>query len=129
MPDPHLLRRRNALALYQRYAAQAMAQGAAAKGLEQAFAAAMAISPSMWSQIKSARPIGDKLARQLEHHGGEPVGWLDAEHQVTAPDPGEERFLALAREAWQAAGNARGRRDLAQLLRRFSDERAEKPPK
>jgi hypothetical protein len=38
----------------------------AAQGLEQAFAASLQISPSLWSQIKSARPIGDKLARQIE---------------------------------------------------------------
>jgi hypothetical protein len=33
----------------------------------------------MWSKIKSARPIGDKLARQIEAHCGQPVGWLDEE--------------------------------------------------
>ena len=44
---------------------------------EQAFAAALEISPSMWSQITSSRPIGDTLARQLERHCGKPAGWLD----------------------------------------------------
>src|SRR6185295_13516914 len=72
-------RRRNALALFQSYAETAIARGAAPKGLEQTFAASLQISPSMWSQIKSSRPIGDKLARQIEQHGAKPAGWLDEE--------------------------------------------------
>ena len=59
-----LTRRHNVLALFQAYAEKALAAGTAPKGLEQAFAATLQISPSMWSQIKSSRPIGDKLARQ-----------------------------------------------------------------
>ena len=54
-----LTRRQNALALFQDYAEKALASGAAPKGLEQSFAASLQISPSMWSQIKSSRPIGD----------------------------------------------------------------------
>lgn len=116
MTDLTVLRRRNALTLFQQFAERELAAGAPAKGLEQAFAAQMSISPSMWSQLKSSRPIGDRLARQLEHHGGQPPGWLDEEHEATAPDPAEERFVALAREAWRAA-NAKGRRELAKVLR------------
>ena len=37
----------------------------------------------MWSQIKSARPIGDKLARQLESACGRPAGWLDEAIVIT----------------------------------------------
>ncbi len=120
MPAPNLtvVRRANALALFQEFAGAALVEGAAAKGLEQSFAARVQISPSMWSQVKNNRPIGDKLARQLEHHGGKPAGWLDEEHETTPPDPAEERFLALARTAWRSR-NARGRRELAQWLRRL----------
>ena len=57
-----ITRRQNALALFQAYAEKALAAGTPPKGLEQTFAATLQISPSMWSQIKSARPIGDKLA-------------------------------------------------------------------
>ena len=64
MPNITVARRQNALALFQDYAEKALATGASPKGLEQAFAATLQISPSMWSQIKSSRPIGDKLARQ-----------------------------------------------------------------
>jgi hypothetical protein len=97
---------------------------AAPKGLEQSFAAAMHISPSMWSQIKSARPIGDKLARQLEHRAGKPSGWLDEVHDGAAvPDAAEERFLELARTAWRAQ-NAKGKRELARQLKQAAQDKA-----
>lgn len=65
----------NALAQFQAYAEQALAASASPKGLEQAFAATLEMSPSMWSQIKASRPIGDKLARQIEQHRGKSAGW------------------------------------------------------
>jgi hypothetical protein len=37
----------------------------------------------MWSQIKSSRPIGDKLARQIEKHCGKVAGWLDEERAAS----------------------------------------------
>lgn len=49
--------------------------------MEQTFAQKLQVSPSMWSQIKSSRPIGGKLARQVEAACGQPPGWLDEEHQ------------------------------------------------
>ena len=57
MSDFTLVRRQNVLALFQRFAERALAQGVPPKGLEQDFAARLQISPSMWSQIKSARPL------------------------------------------------------------------------
>ena len=116
VPDHTVTRRANALALFQEFMSAAVTEGAAPKGLEQSFAAAMQISPSMWSQIKSSRPIGDKLARQLEHGGGKPFGWLDQPHVESGPDPAEERFVELARAAWRAR-DAKGRRELARLLK------------
>ena len=111
MSDPILIRRRNALALFQAFAENAVAGGTAPKGLEQAFAAQVEISPSMWSQIKSSRPIGDKLARQVEQHCGKPAGWLDQEREAAGLSPGEQQFLALALQAWRAT-NADGRKAL-----------------
>lgn len=109
-------RRQNILALYQEYARQQLAKGESAKGLEQAFAATLEISPSTWSQIKGSRPVGDRLARQIEEHAGKPAGWLDERHdELPASDPAEDRFLELARRAWRHA-NARGKRELAHLL-------------
>jgi hypothetical protein len=111
-----VIRRHNALALFQEYAATRIAAGEPAKGIEQTFAAALEISPSMWSQIKSSRPISDKLARQIESHMTRPSGWLDQAHGVEQPDPAEERFLGLARAAWRTA-NAHAKRELMKLMR------------
>ncbi|MFM2119754.1 MAG: hypothetical protein RL722_1222 [Pseudomonadota bacterium] len=112
-----VLRRQNALDLFKAYAEAALASGAAPKGLEQAFAAQLEISPSMWSQIKSARPIGDKLARQIEQHVGKPAGWLDEEHEA---DPGlsvaEQQYLALALQVWRQS-NSLSRKELKAWLK------------
>src|SRR3954468_7975191 len=94
LPDPPVFRRRNVLALFQSFAETAVSGGASPKGLEQAFAARLEISPSMWSQIKSSRPIGDKLARQIEGHCGQPAGWLDEAREAAGLSPGEQQFLA-----------------------------------
>lgn len=123
VPNITLTRRHNVLALFQQHAARALAAGASPKGLEQAFAATLQISPSMWSQIKASRPIGDKLARQIEALSGQAVGWLDQpdaapDDMTAAPAPGahmapaatpsrpltptEEAFLTLALTAWRS---------------------------
>src|SRR3954468_6084788 len=102
VPNITITRRHNALALFQEYAAQKIAAGEPAKGMEQAFAAEVEISPSMWSQIKSNRPISDKLARQIESHTKRPIGWLDERHGSEQPDAAEERFVELARAAWRS---------------------------
>jgi len=116
VPNITYIRRHNALALFQEYAAAKIAAGEPAKGMEQAFAAELEISPSMWSQIKSSRPISDKLARQIESHMKRPSGWLDQQNGAEQPDAGEERFIALARTAWRSA-NAQAKRELVRLLR------------
>lgn len=108
-------RRRNAVALFQDYAEKALASGVPPKGLEQAFAAKLQISPSMWSQIKSSRPIGDKLARQIETLRGKPTGWLDEARRAVAPTPAEAAFLELALRAWRSTNSA-GRKALRQHL-------------
>jgi hypothetical protein len=104
-------RRLNALALFQAYAERALAAGASPKGLEQAFAATLEISPSMWSQIKSSRPIGDKLARQIEQHHGKPAGWLDQAREDTSPTVAEKALMELALAAWRSTNSA-GRKSL-----------------
>lgn len=109
-------RRRNAVALFQSFAEHAVTSGAAPKGLEQAFAQKLEISPSMWSQIKSSRPIGDKLARQIEQHCGKSPGWLDEEREAAGLSQAEQQFVALALKAWRAT-NASGRKQLRELLK------------
>lgn len=111
-----LTRRQNALALFQDYAEKALAAGASPKGLEQSFAATLQISPSMWSQIKSSRPIGDKLARQIESASGRPAGWLDEDHKDAVPSAAETAFLELALAAWRSTNSA-GRRALREHLK------------
>ncbi|MEY4748252.1 MAG: hypothetical protein RIQ60_466 [Pseudomonadota bacterium] len=115
-------RRQNALALFQDYAEKALARGAAPKGLEQAFAAALQISPSMWSQIKSSRPIGDKLARQIEAATDRPAGWLDEARTSVAPTSAEDAFLELALAAYRSTNTA-GRKELRALLEARLHER------
>jgi len=106
-----LIRRQNALALFQAFAEKALASGTSPKGLEQAFAATLQISPSMWSQIKSSRPIGDKLALQIERLGGKPKGWLDEARDAALVTPAEKAFLDLALTAWRGC-NRDGRKAL-----------------
>lgn len=111
------LRRQNALSLYRAWAQERMAAGEQAKGLEQAFAAHIAVSASMWSQVKSSRPISDKLARQIEHHMDKATGWLDQQHlEADVVDSAEQHFVEVARAAWRSA-NAKRKRELLRLLR------------
>ncbi len=117
VPNTTVTRRRNALLLHRRFLEEAIAAGLPAKGLDQSFASKIEVSPSMWSQIKSARPIGDGLARQIERHCHVDAGWLDREDiAADVPDPAEERFIVAARRAWRAA-NAKEKRALMHWLR------------
>ncbi|MED5620412.1 hypothetical protein [Ideonella sp. BN130291] len=112
MPDNITVhRRQNALSLFQQYAEEQMRAGVAPKGLEQAFAQQLQMSPSMWSQIKSSRPIGDKLARQIEAACARPAGWLDEAHAPQGLSAAEQQFLGLALKAWRST-NAEGRKRL-----------------
>lgn len=124
MPNITVARRRNALALHRRFLEEAVAAGLPAKGLDQAFAKKVEISPSMWSQIKSSRPIGDNLARQIERHCDVEAGWLDEEDRPSeVPDAAEERFIAAAREAWRTA-NAKGKKELSGWLKKRTQDAA-----
>ncbi len=93
-----------------------MRSGVAPKGLEQTFARLLQVSPSMWSQIKSSRPIGDKLARQIEVACGRDGGWLDIERASQGLSAGEQQFLALALKVWRG-GDALTRKKLKQQLK------------
>lgn len=127
MPNTTVARRRNVLALHRRFLEGAIAAGLPAKGLDQSFAKKIEISPSMWSQIKSSRPIGDNLARQIERHCEVEPGWLDKEDRPSeVPDAAEERFIAAAREAWRTA-NAKGKRELSGWLKKHTQD-ADPPP-
>lgn len=109
-------RRQNVLALFQQYAEGQMRAGVAPKGMEQSFAQVLQISPSMWSQIKSSRPIGDKLARQIEVACAQVSGWLDEERAPAGTSASEQQFMTLALQAWRAT-NAEGRKRLKQVMK------------
>ncbi len=115
MANTTITRRNNVLTLYQDFAEQELRGGAPAKGLEQAFAAKLEVSPSLWSMLKSSRPISDKMARQIEHHCGKPAGWLDIPQESAVPSPAEQRFLDAALLAWRST-NAEGRRKLRKAV-------------
>lgn len=121
-PNVTVTRRQNVLLLFQQYAENQMRAGTPPKGLEQAFAQKLQISPSMWSQIKSSRPIGDKLARQIEVACGQPLAWLDTQREATGLSPSEQQFMALALQAWRAT-NADGRKRLKRLMKETAGER------
>lgn len=118
-PNISVIRRQNAATLFQSYAEQRVADGVSPKGLEQSFAARLQISPSMWSQIKSSRPIGDKLARQIEHLSDKPVGWLDEAQPDAHPSDAEKAFLDLALKAYRAT-NAKGRSSLRAQMKAYT---------
>jgi hypothetical protein len=67
--------------------------------------------PRMWSQIKSARPIGDKLARQIEVLSEKAPGWMDEVHGTGPLTPGEKAFLDLSLRVWRNT-NSTGRKQL-----------------
>lgn len=95
-------RRKRLLELLNEFVQAQVAEGVQPKGIEQAFAAKLQLSPSRLSQIKKVRPIGDTLARQIERLCQKPVGWLDA--AASPPEAmDEKKFLKLAARAWQRA--------------------------
>jgi hypothetical protein len=74
----------------------------------------------MWGQIKSSRPIGDKLARQIEQHCRKPLGCLDGEREAEGLTQAEQQFPALALKAWRAI-NSDGRKALRMQLRKLAE--------
>lgn len=105
-PEQAQHRHRQVLALWTRWRLQALSQGTAVS--ERAFATQLGLSPSQWSQHKAGKPLGDRLARQIEAACAVPAGWLDQTDTdpATALRPGELEPLAAnaASALWQALG-------------------------
>lgn len=116
--DTTSIRRINANSLFQQFAESQIAMGVDPKGLGIAFAAKLAISQSMWSQIKKSRPISDKLARQIESCNDLPKGWLDTDREPQGMTQTEIAFVASAIKAWRTTDSA-GRKRLKKLLTDF----------
>jgi hypothetical protein len=117
-PNISVLRRLNLLSLLQEFAENWVATGTTTKGIDQAFAERIQVSPSMLSQMKAGRPIGNKTAAQVEALCKRPAGWLDIQHPDQKPSPAEDAFIELARKVWRAQ-NAKGKRSLHQGVRDF----------
>lgn len=116
-----IVRRDNAVSLFQQFVEAQVAAGKPPKGLEQAFAQQLEISASLWSQIKTAKPIGDKLARQIESHCKVPEGWLDQERELAGPSAVDRQIAAMALKAAGKLNND-GKRRLKALLKKVIDE-------
>jgi hypothetical protein len=114
-------RRLNLLSLLQEFAENWVATGTTTKGIDQAFAERIQVSPSMLSQMKAGRPIGNKIAAQIETLCKRAAGWLDSQHPDQKPSPAEEAFIELARQTWRAQ-NAKGKRLLLQSVRVFAKQ-------
>jgi hypothetical protein len=117
-PNISITRRLNLLSLLQEFAENWVATGTTTKGIDQAFAERIQVSPSMLSQMKAGRPIGNKTAAQVESLCKRPAGWLDMQHPDQKPSPAEDAFMDLARKVWRAQ-NAKDKRSLNQLIRDF----------
>jgi len=115
--DTSQVRRGNLIALFHEYASSKVQTKGATTGLQQEFAQALKIHPSLWSLLKSGkRQVGDKLARQIERLMDKPIGWLDLVHGANpSPSDAEQAFLDLALRAYRAT-NARGRAALRKTL-------------
>lgn len=110
----HQIRRSNLLLLLRIFTEEQLAKGAAAKGIEGAFAAHLNVSKSTLSHLKSSRNISNKVAQQIEACIGKETGWMDLQHGDHSPTAAELHFLEMARSAWHST-NAAGRRRLLKL--------------
>ena len=117
-PNISVTRRLNLLALLQEFAENLVASGTTTKGIDQAFAERIQVSPSMLSQMKAGRPIGNKTAAQVEALCKRPAGWLDVQHPDQKPSPAEDAFIDLARKVWRAQ-NAKDKHALHHQVRDF----------
>ena len=103
--DLHITRRENLLRLLREFSQARIASGEPTNGTEKAFAEQLQMSKSLLSQLKSSRPISDANAKQIEARCKKPSQWLSATHGVLEQRsaPGEEAFIALARQSYRAA--------------------------
>jgi len=118
----HIARRQNLLSLFSEFVAEAQSVNPAASlvGLDKAFAASIQIANTSLSSYKSgSRPIGDRIARQIESILQLDWGWMDTVHQDEDPNDDEvelNRFLKLAARTYKRATPVQ-RQMLADMLK------------
>lgn len=115
-------RAENARHLFQVFSEERFAAGEEPAGMAKAFAEHIQVSPSMWSQLKSSRAIGNKMARQIESLCKVEEGWLDVRRDaaVNSISQGEEQAIAAFLKAFRAT-NSVGRKNLKLLLRDIAE--------
>lgn len=121
----HSVRRANLLALLLSYSQESLKAGQSAKGIEQAFAAHLQISPSMLSQIKRSRNISDPLATQIERLSGKEDGWLSRHRPSSDAKPrqseqsaiSEDVLVDMVREKWRTA-SAEERQQITKIFQK-----------
>ncbi len=104
----HVTRRQNLASLFSTFVAQAQTANptASLSGLDKAFAARIQIANSSFSSYRTGnRPMGARIARQMEAVMGLESGWMDIEHGADASDDDVElnRFVKLATRAYKRA--------------------------
>lgn len=115
-------RRRSLDVLYRRFAEQHLAQGGHLKGVDNLFADALGVSASTLSMAKSgARPIGDKLAAQIESRMGLESGWLSEDRPEEGLSPAEQSFVAIALQAYRSVGSDQRRQLRKQMQALIKD--------
>lgn len=123
----HAIRRSNLINLYSNFVIQSQKDDPSASpfGLDKEFASRIQIANSSFSTYKSgARPIGDRIAKQIEVLMKLQPGWMDAEHEAIEPSQDEvamNRFLKLATRAYKRANPLQRERLEAILKRSLSD--------
>lgn len=133
----HVIRRRNLIALYTEFANKSLVSAASPNliGVDKAFAQSIQIANSSWSLYKSgARPIGPRIARQVESILGRERGWLDQpqeEPDASSDDAGLTAFLTVATNFYNTA-SPRQREMVAEIMTKGMPtirKRATTPPR
>ncbi len=117
----HTIRRGNLLRLYTQFVADAQQADPAASivGLDRAFARKLQIANTSFSSYKSgARPIGVRIARQVEAALTLEQGWMDSDHETQEMSQDQvalDRFVKLATRAFKRADSGERLRLIALL--------------
>lgn len=121
--EAHVTRRQNLLLLYRQFASERLSFTGDATGTDAAFAQHIQVSPSMLSQIKTHRPIGSRVARQIEAVLQLEESWLDVERDTPPVITSQQiKFEKLARQLWET-GNAKQKREAVTALMAILDSK------
>ena len=124
----HVVRRNNLLSLYSEFVASTLQNdpSKSTHGLDRDFAALLQIANSSLSSYKTGgRPIGDRIARQIETLAGKASGWLDVDAVQPIDEETElQQFLKLAARAYKRLPS-KERPRLFEMLKATLDGRAQ----